>query len=128
MANTNVKSTRDLGKEGALPRTALLDEDFFASEIEQEPVASSDSSPAKQNAEGGVEVEQAVASFEGAPVHTRRQFIILVVLPADPEVPADSWEITHFHPTPKMSTYLLAWANGPFECVSREFALSCMTN
>jgi aminopeptidase 2 len=27
----------------------------------------------------------------------------------------EQWKITRFDPTPKMSTYLVAWANGPFE-------------
>jgi len=31
---------------------------------------------------------------------------------------ADDWEITSFAKTPKVSSYLVAWANGEFECVS----------
>lgn len=31
---------------------------------------------------------------------------------------SDDWEITRFTPTPKVSTYLVAWANGDFEYVA----------
>ncbi|TKA51094.1 hypothetical protein B0A53_05880 [Rhodotorula sp. CCFEE 5036] len=97
LANTDVKSKEYLGQGGAFPRNALLTEDFFATETVKEPVADWDASPDQQAAEVETKIEQDEADFK------------------------DDWEITHFHPTPKMSTYLLAWANGPFEHIESSY-------
>ncbi|KWU42560.1 putative AAP1-alanine/arginine aminopeptidase [Rhodotorula sp. JG-1b] len=97
LANTDVKSVQYLGQGGAFPRTALLTENFFATETEKETVADSFASPNEQAAEAESKIEQDEADFR------------------------DDWEITHFHPTPKMSTYLLAWANGAFEHIEASY-------
>ncbi|GAA5976923.1 hypothetical protein JCM10908_005680 [Rhodotorula pacifica] len=90
LANTDVDRTEHLGTGGAFPRTALLNEQFFASVTEKDVIAKAVSSEVKDDATTS-SAEQDPTGFE------------------------DDWEITHFNPTPKMSSYLLAWANGPFE-------------
>lgn len=86
-----------LGKDGEFPRTKLLDEAFFQNE-----------------GEVGSSSDVEVGGKEGKTEEVTPALISSGHFP-------DSWELTHFSPTPKVSTYLIAWANGHFLSLSSSY-------
>ncbi|GJN87500.1 hypothetical protein Rhopal_000449-T1 [Rhodotorula paludigena] len=93
LANTDVVSTKHLGAGGAFPRTELLGEQFFTSETSKEVVGKT------VKTEGVVEVGKQTNDAEFK----------------------DEWELVTYSTTPKVSTYLVAWANGHFEHIESSF-------
>ncbi|GAA6024593.1 hypothetical protein JCM8202_005070 [Rhodotorula sphaerocarpa] len=99
LSNAEVKSVERLGSEGKFPRTKLLDEQFFSSSLD-------------------VVVVNA----------TEKQVSDRKVVARAPEAGVvDDWEMVQFAATPKMSTYLAAWANGDFEYLESSYT-SPLTN
>ncbi|GAA5899974.1 hypothetical protein JCM8208_005555 [Rhodotorula glutinis] len=95
LANTEVVSTKHLGPGGAFPRTDLLADKFFTADTDKEVVGKT------------VKTEGETKPTEAAPAQSG-DF-------------KDDWEITSFAKTPKVSSYLVAWANGEFEHVESSF-------
>ncbi|POY75780.1 hypothetical protein BMF94_1093 [Rhodotorula taiwanensis] len=89
LANTDVESTKHLGAGGAFPRTELLGDQFFSTETEKEVVGKTVKTEGKTETVVNKE-EQDDAEFK------------------------DDWEITRFTPTPKVSTYLVAYMESSF--------------
>ncbi|GAA5943340.1 hypothetical protein JCM1841_004805 [Sporobolomyces salmonicolor] len=98
LANTNVESTHYVGKGGDFPRSELLTDSFFAESQSVEVIHAA-------KTEGKTEGETAVKEDDTISAGTF----------------ADDWELVKFAPTPKMSTYLVAWANGDFEHIEGSY-------
>lgn len=64
LANTNAESTKHLGPGGALPRTTLLSEQFFANETEKEVVGKTVKTEGKTETVVN-KIEQDDADFKG---------------------------------------------------------------
>ncbi|SCZ99097.1 BZ3500_MvSof-1268-A1-R1_Chr3-1g05810 [Microbotryum saponariae] len=94
LSNCEVTDTKHLGSGGAFPRTDLLTDAFFT-----------EAGPAATKTEG---------KTEGT-----------VAAPASKTVSygdfKDDWTLTTFAKTPKVSTYLVAFANGPFEYIEASY-------
>ncbi|BGP38710.1 Aminopeptidase 2 mitochondrial [Rhodotorula kratochvilovae] len=93
LANTDVASTKHLGAGGAFPRTELLGEALFGAETEKEVVGKT------VKTEGTVSVGEQSQAGEFK----------------------DDWELVTYTKTPKVSSYLVAWANGKFEHVESSY-------
>ncbi|BGO90211.1 hypothetical protein NBRC10512_002414 [Rhodotorula toruloides] len=94
LANTDVESTSHLGAGGAFPRSDLLNDKFFEGETDKEVV--------------------------GKTVKTEGQTKPAVEAQDEGDF-KDDWEIVKFTKTPKVSSYLVAWANGHFEHIESSF-------
>ncbi|SCV72292.1 BQ2448_4986 [Microbotryum intermedium] len=93
LSNMDVRATKHLGAGGNFPRTALLDDSFFAQD--------------------GPAIDKTILSS-----NTSEN-------PAHPVSHGDfknDWTLTTFSTTPKVSTYLVAYANGPFVHLESSFA------
>ncbi|GAA6002057.1 hypothetical protein JCM10207_003055 [Rhodosporidiobolus poonsookiae] len=100
LANMDVKSTEHLGAGGDFTRTSLLDEAFFAEQQVQITYVGDDTEERKATKPDAAAVESVASGNDGF---------------------KDDWEIVHYHPTPTMSTYLAAFANGDFEYIESSF-------
>lgn len=112
LANTDVDSTKHIGEGGHFLRTELLDEQFFSAQTAKETIAAGSDAPSDEDA-GASATEQTEADLKGRSDTLRghsAQSCRLILL-----CYADDWEIVHFQSTPKVSTYLIAFANGAFE-------------
>lgn len=103
LSNTDAAPSKHLGPGGAFPRTDLLADAFFDTTIEAGKL------------EGKTEGKTG-SKTEGTPVEQ----------PATKKLVSsgtfkDDWEITSFSKTPKVSTYLIAWANGEFEHIESSY-------
>jgi aminopeptidase 2 len=120
LANTDVKETKHIGAGGDFPRTELLTESFFK---ENTAVNGKTEGKVEGKTEGKTEgkIEGATStgddvepkqSADGKSVSVSDEFKKRMWTLAQYK---DDWEIVHFSKTPKVSTYLVAWANGEFE-------------
>ncbi|GAA5965418.1 hypothetical protein JCM3765_002371, partial [Sporobolomyces pararoseus] len=94
LSNSEVISTKHLGKGGDFERTQLLTDSFF-----------SDSQASIEN------VGKTEGKTEGtteAKIESAGEF-------------KDDWELTKFAEVPKVSSYLVAWSNGTFESIESSY-------
>lgn len=93
LSNMPVAKTQHLGPDAQLPRTALLNDAFFQSTVESTSV-------------GKTEGDTSAPVQKKLTVHGDFK---------------NDWELVSFEPSVKMSTYLVAWANGVFEHIEDSY-------
>lgn len=120
LANTDVRDTKHLGAGGDFPRTDLLTDAFFSNDTaaggktegKTEGKLEGKTEGKTEGTTSATDADKPKQSADGKSVSVSDEFKKRMWTLAQFK---DDWEIVHFNKTPKVSTYLVAWANGEFE-------------
>lgn len=110
LSNSHVSYT-EASKDGELPRGK------FYSDLWDSPDSASDSTTEKELSEKKLSEKELSEKEKVSPPSSQDGVVeteegYLLIPPYQPALHSEEWELVHFAPTPRMSTYLVAIANG----------------